>query len=299
MRFLILVLALPLTLGIASCKKPTPAGEKSVPAASGEAEQTGVRFKRKLPSAGTTLVVDDTFEMHLDMKNAKGGVGTTANRETRKRKRTVKRANDQFVTQAAIEYLDHKTEEESDGKKKEIPSKVKGKKYLVEWDGSGTVVSYEGGGKVTDPEEKDLVAEGEWDIGQHGDLAAFIPDRPLKVGESFSADEKALRALLGVDKEDKITVEKATFTFSGTRQENGKTYGLFDAKLSVNAWSKKEDIELAFEVSGKLSVDLDTAWVRDFSLDGPVKVKSEKSKDRPSEVQGTGTVKMSSLVKYE
>jgi hypothetical protein len=69
--------------------------------------------------------------------------------------------------------------------------------------------------------------------------------------------------------------------------------------LAVNAWSKAWDLTFVFEVNGKLSVELETAWLKDVSLEGPVKVKSDKSKDRPAEVEGTGTVKVSSFVKYD
>src|SRR5262245_51572772 len=107
------LLLVALALAVASCKKPSPSTQTggATPSASAAPEQTGVLFKRKLPTAGNVSVIDDTFDMTLDMKNAKGGAMSMANRSMHKRKRTTQRVNDKFVTKVGVEYLDEKEEQ--------------------------------------------------------------------------------------------------------------------------------------------------------------------------------------------
>jgi hypothetical protein len=193
--------------------------------------------------------------------------------------------------------LEQKVEEELDGKKKELPASLKGKTYLVEWDGAERTVVYDGGGKPSS-EEKDLVVEAEYDVGKHSDAALFIPDRPLRVGERFDANEATIRTLLGMDEGDKITIEKASFTFTGTKQEGAKAFGLFDLVLIVAHWPKETpDMRLRFETTGKLSVDVETSWTRDFSMEGPISLKIEDKAARVT-TEGTGSIKQSGVAKY-
>jgi hypothetical protein len=281
-------------LFLSGCKKP--AGDAPAPGASAaESTATGVRFTRKVQSAGNVALVESTLDMKMSVKT-KQGQTQLENRQTSKRKRTVLKDNGRLITELRVSYLDGSSEQTDNGTKRKLATPLNGKTYLVKWDGKQTSVSSEAGKTATDDERENVLLY-EYDVGKQADLASFIPDRPLRVGERFDATAPSVKPLFGLDADDRAEVERASFTFSGTRQEGKTALGVFDATVLLSHWPEGSDMKLRFAVSGKLSVDLETAWVRELTMEGPIVVSA--AKNAPVELSGSGSFKTARHVKYE
>jgi hypothetical protein len=101
--------------------------------------------------------------------------------------------------------------------------------------------------------------------------AGFFPKKPVKVGERWVADEKALAEEFELGPEDRGTVR---CRLKGVRQVDGLDAADVEVAMVVN---KKQDFFLmTFDMEGLMVIDRRSGVVLDGELSGPITISGER-----------------------
>jgi hypothetical protein len=101
-----------------------------------------------------------------------------------------------------------------------------------------------------------------------------------------------VRQLFDANDGDDVSIDKASFTFRGTKQDGQKKYGQFDVALKIAMTSKKDDMIMTMDLAGELSVDTVTSQLVDRTLKGPFTMKGI-GKSARGELEGSGSMNAS------
>jgi len=286
-----------------ACKKSGPTATEQTGTATPVSETpAGVTFQKALPTVGSKRqeASRNDLDFSIDFKRAGKRItgGHFKKSVGEKRRVEVLATNATSVTKIRVTY-DEKYDGESQGtaEPKKRPSPVAGKTYVVEHSGGKVEVHAENDGRVT-KRERDIVAKDWKSLGKPDKMAALIPDHPLAEGEKLPVSAELVRDLFGSDDSDETTVDNASFTFRGAKQEGAVRYGQFDVTLKISMTSKKQDIAMTMDLSGKLTVDTTTSQLGEISLKGPLTMKGI-SKSAQGELEGSGTMNASMSSKPE
>jgi hypothetical protein len=297
---------LPLFLVVSAlfaCKKSGPAAAEQTGSATPASEvPSGVTFAKALPAVGTKRQESsrNDLDFSIDFKRAGNRItgGHFKKSAGEKRRVEVLATNATSVTKIRVTY-DEKYDGESRGtaEPKKRPSPVAGKTYVV--DSSSGKIEVRGENDARVPKrESDIVAKDWKSLGKPDKMAALIPDRPLAEGEKLPVSADLVRDLFNADDGDETSVDNASFTFRGTKQEGAVRYGQFDVTFKISMTSKKQDIAMTLDLAGKLAVDTATSQLGEITLKGPLSMKGI-SKSAHGELEGSGTMNASMSSKPE
>ncbi len=282
-----------------ACKKSAPSGEPA-PGAASAAVPGGVVFTKKVPPAGTKRVEEYSSDMAFDIEAKQGGhtIRRVAVKKVERSKRRVEvlSVSDTAMMKIRVEYLEaYSGESQGNREPTKVPTAVSGKTYVAEASGGKILVTRDGGGTATSREKK-IVSKDFDNLGKPDRMSSFIPDRPLVPEEKLAVSPEMVRDVFMGSDDDEVKVEQAEFKFRSTAPKGDKTVGTFDAIVKVTGDSKKEDMSMAMDFAGKITMDTATSWPYELSLKGPITVKG---KSRGIVIDGTGNASLSMVATYE
>jgi hypothetical protein len=285
-----------------ACKKNSSGTAATGSAELAAPETAGVKFQKKVPGVGSKRVESsqNDLDFSIDFKRAGKTIagGRFKKNEVEKKRIEVTGINATSVTKVRVTYTE-KYDEESRGNAspRKKPSPVAGKTYDVDSTGGKIEVTDEHDRPVP-KRERDVVAKDWRSLGKPDKMAALIPDHPLVEGEKLPVSQDLVRDLFGSNDGDDTSIDKATFTFRGTKQDGQKTFGQFDVVLKIAMTSKKDDLIMSMDLGGKLSVDTAGSQLVDLTLKGPFTMKGV-SRTAQGELEGSGSMNASASSRPE
>ncbi len=120
----------------------------------------------------------------------------------------------------------------------------------------------------------------------------FLPKKPVKVGDRWVADEKAVVRLLNLGPEDRGTLRSK---LKEVRDVAGRRTAVIEVALVVN--QKNDSMKVALDLEGSVQVDVETGWTVSVELDGPLTISGEsEQKDESGKavkitIEGGGSCK--------
>jgi hypothetical protein len=299
-----LLAALVTLSALLACKKTDSSAEGTGTGAAAVAEPpAGTTFTKEVPKVGTKRNEESKTDLSFNIKFKRAGKvihgGDFEKTDVEKTRSEVLAVSDDAVTKVRVTFIEkYAAEGSGKGAPKKKSSPVTGKTYEVEAVGGKLVITREGGKPMSAAERK-VVEKELKSLGKPDKMSAFIPNRPLIEGEKLPVTQAIVREMFGGgDDEDEVSVDQATFTFRGTRNEGGKTHGLFDASLKITVSPKGEDMGMLMGLTGKLVVDAATSQVLQVSLKGPITMRGKDTRAQ-GELEGEGSMSTSVSATYE
>jgi hypothetical protein len=260
----------------------------------------GVVFQKKIRPVGNKRTEEFSSDLAFDVIAKQGGV--TVKRvavkkvERSKRKVEVLSTSDTAIMKVRIDYTEAYTgESQGNREPPKIPMSVSGKSYEAEYSSGKILVKRVGGASVSPSEQKRVASDFD-NLGKPDRFSAFIPARPLLPEERFTVREDVVREIFGGSNDDTLKIEQAQFTFKSTAPKEGKTMGSFDVVFKLTGDSKKDQMSMGMDLSGKITLDTATSWPYELSLKGPLTVKGKTS---GITLEGTGNAALSLVANYE
>ena len=297
-------LALPLLAAccaLGACNKSSQDGSTSAaPPASAAPAVEGTTFTIKAPTKGTTRTANEKTNMQFTIAVLAGGKVAAKmdmkQDEEHDTQSEVLAANDKAPTKVKVSYLKRvQIETNPKGKTKTDKSPVDGKTYIAEFKGGEIVVTTPDGKPVKAKEAK-VVKKDNKELGKQDPFSKMLPNHPLKKGEKLEITKDLVAQLFG-DDDMKMDIDNVSMTFQGTKQEGGRTEGLFDMKLQVTGYPEPT-LGLQMKIDGTVALDTATGWPISMHLKGPIEVKGEDPK-RHLHMEGQGKMEMQADYSYK
>ncbi len=280
-RRLPLVLLCVCIVALLACKlKRSGAPSHGAASSSGQtaAPPSEVTFKPKIPPPGTSSTVTRSLGLKLTM-------GKNAYRQNtfEKFKLTVKAADDVRITKALLDIEEkYETKQEGVAAEKKTVSPLAGSKFIVSRDDAGKVTAIEPDGTAATPSQVKLLEEDFAGIFKKDTVGAFLPDRPLKLGEKLNPSASSLMQMMEMKDDGKTTVDGIEVIFTSVDGGNARFSMAFTLTLGLTG-----GLRLRAKLNGQLALQTATVWLVSAALSGPVTVLDGKGDEK-----GRGDMKL-------
>jgi hypothetical protein len=168
------------------------------------------------------------------------------------------------------------------------PPPTTGKRYWVQSKGGAIEVTSNGGGDVSDDENKYVLAEYSY-LGKPQPVRALLAKNGLAAGEKISLNIEALRNLVGYLGVVDLDAANSQATFQGWGEQSGRSVAKLD--LMVKGSFTENDLKYELDMQGPAHVDKATGWVVKLNLTGKLAITGTLThKGKKLNVKGKGTV---------
>ncbi|GAC1355375.1 MAG: hypothetical protein NVSMB47_08830 [Polyangiales bacterium] len=278
------VSALAAVLVLAACKKEEGAKPetKSGPPATGEAPM----FTKKAPVANQKAEETSKMKLGLTLDIDPTGSGKTVSTkmdstQSETRDEEILAVAGDAITKLKVTYASLDSSMNDGTKDTKTPDPRAGKTYVVDAkDGKVEILGEDG--KPTVPVEATMVEKDYHRLGKPDPIAAALPARTLKAGESVPELADAIKAMLkesGGGKEMDVSDVSATF------KEKSGDEGVFD--IGVTLGKTEGPMKMSMPLKGELHVRTTDGQMASMKLAGPVSVTTNDS-DPKNKVKITG-----------
>jgi hypothetical protein len=181
-------------------------------------------------------------------------------------------------------------------------SPLTGKTLLLSRQGEKIIVTDEAGNPVDEVTREAALEEtdntfNKDEPGLHK-FHKLIPDRPVKLGETFNLEGQ--KALDIMDKKDDGTIKEASFSFTLKERVlvEGRECAEFDTTMLMKGEPQKGQL-VETSMKGSLLLDTATSWQTQHKWNGPVTMEQSGESPQGTIVsKGTGTMTMEMEVTY-
>jgi hypothetical protein len=262
--------------------------EQTEPAASASAAPasppTDVTFTRAVPKAGTKITGGRTSNVKFTFN------GKVFRENTALDAVLDVQGSDEFrITKAAIDVRDLNTvKQEGDGQEKRSVSSLAGSRFVVTRSDDGKLSALDAGGNKVPAAQLKLIKDEFASVFERDTTGAFLPDRPLKIGERFSPPSDAVLKMLGIKDDGKTLMDGIEFTLASAAPDRAS----FDVNMTMTQ-TIALGMRLRAKLKGKIDVRPDGSWLVGVDLKGPLEIL-----DRSGNQKGTGDLAVSAQQSY-
>ncbi len=266
----------------------TPSAEKKVEAP----KPTFTKVAPKVSSKDEeTSNMKMSLTLDVDPGTGKPASTTMSNNEVETREEEILAVSGDAITKLKVKYgtLDSTSNEGKGDTKK--PDARAGKTYIVESKDGKLVVTGEDG-KPTVPAEATPIAKDFQTLGKPEPIAAALPTRALKPGESVPEVAKAMTESMKASGKD-MDVGDVTATF---REQKGDE-GIFD--VTVNMSKGDGAMKMTMPLKGELRLRTADGQLSGMKLSGPINIAPGADPKAKEKVSGKGTMDMEATRKVK
>lgn len=168
-----------------------------------------------------------------------------------------------------------------------------GKSFIAEVKDGGIAVSDENGTPADELAQKTVQTDAR-ELIEPARFVFDVPDRELKVGDSVPELATLLKSLVSREGSDGPKPDVSDVTAKLREKKDG--VALFDVTITV---SQQAGLKMKTELKGTLGLRLDSAWLTELSLEGPVTMEQSLEQTAPgASMHGKGTMTMSRKLTY-
>lgn len=263
-------IAAAVALGVpCACAAATSRAVEPSPTPAAGEPGAALRFGKRAPAVGTRI--EDTSDMSVRISMTVSAAGQVVaeprgtQRKTERRRIEVLQATQTEVTAIRVEYLERAEHEEGDDGRATRPSVLQGRTYVVARRGDALVAT-DGEGAAVAGQELDELLHEHGNLGKPSRFAAFIPDRPVAVGERLEPSPDVAAEMFGDGGRD-VAVRSAAFVLEGAPSPGLAAFAVdvtvtlggeppMDLHLRGRVVVRVEDsAPVAMNLAGPLSID--------------------------------------------
>jgi hypothetical protein len=267
-------------LALTACK---PSSKTSIPEAASAGPQTvaptagsstAVTLTRRVPAAGSKAKQKRDVGLQLTsggevMRHSSHDIVTYE----------VKQVDSNRVTQAKIDVEDlYEANQQGDEAEAKAINPLSGKGFVVTRKSDGRLFALDSTGATASDEQLGLIEQQYGKLFEKDEIGAFVPARPMTVGEKLKPTRAALLEMMQIADDDADTsIEDVDFTLANAETDRAK----FDVAMTMT-WAMGGGFRLRARLLGKVSLDTSTARLRTLELAGPVVVLDVKGAETGS-----------------
>ncbi|MBX3184843.1 MAG: hypothetical protein KIT72_07650 [Polyangiaceae bacterium] len=259
-----------------ACKRTEAGGAPGVspePNVTAPAANAEVTFQRRAPKAGTRGTVVRTIASKVTMQNQ-----TVRDNSRTEVVYTVKTSDEHRVLKADLDVKElYSTSQTGTNAEKKTVSPLSGSVYTVTRSDDGKLSAQDSGGSKVASSLVKLITEEFSGIFDKNEDTAFLPDRPLKLGEKFVPPNDALVKLFGAKDDGKTTFDGSEFIL--------KEIGATDVTFTVSTTLTQKfpnGLRLRMKLMGSLVFIPNGGWATSASFKGPLTVVDTAGKEKGS-----------------
>jgi len=279
--------------------------------AAGEQDPNTISFTKVKPAPGD--VRHDTERMTMNMKFTVA-VGENPPQEMEMRQTgnesselTVLETTSGSISKVQLKVIENESTQKIEqvgittpAQEKKETSPLTGKTLLLSRQGEEIIVTDEAGNPVDEVTRKAALEETDNTFNKDGSdshkFHKLIPDRPVKLGETFILEGQEAFDTFG--NQDGITEAALSFTLKERVLVEGRECAKFDATMLMKG-EPQEGMLMDFTLKGSLLLDTATSWPSQMKLNGPFTLEGSQESPLGAVVsEGTGTMTMEMEATY-
>lgn len=188
--------------------------------------------------------------------------------------------SDEFrVTKAAIEVKELFTvSQQGTGTEKKSVSPLEGSRYVITRDDAGKLNALDSAGAKVAASQMQLIKSEFGSVFERDQTGAFLPDRPVKIGEKLSPPSDAVLKMLEIRDDGKTMIDGIEFILGSGTAERAS----FDVTMTMTQ-KIGSGLRLRAKLKGKIELKPTGNWLLGVDLKGPLEIL-----DSVGKVRGTG-----------
>jgi hypothetical protein len=236
---------------------------------------------KSVPKAGTKVKgeIDSTLKFTFQGKVFRSAERNSTEVEVQ--------ASDEFrVTKAALDVKElFSTSQEGTGSEKKSVSPLAGSRFIVTRADDGKLSALDSSGNKVAAAQLKEIEKNYRSVFERDKSRAFLPNRPVKVGEKLTPSADDVLALLGIKDDGTCTVDGVEFILRSAAGDKGT----FAVNLTFTQ-KNPDGLRLRAKLEGTLDVrPMDSAFTN-VSLRGPLTILDRQGNDKGSgELSFTGS----------
>jgi hypothetical protein len=272
-----------------ACKALKRESQQSAPAATASAAApaapTDIAFTTVVPKNGTKVSTSHqtNSKFTMDGKVYRNNSATTVTFEVQ--------SSDEFrVTKAALDVKELYTiTQEGAASEKKTVNPLAGSRYTVTRSDDGTLSALDSNGAKIPASQLKLIKE-EFGSGFEKDqTGAFLPDRPVKIGEKLNPASDSVLRMLEIKDDGKTTFDGTEFILRSATPERAT----FDVAMTMTQ-KLAANLRLRAKLKGTIDIKPAGTWLLGVDLKGPLTLLDGSGKEK-----GTGDLSVSGTQTYE
>ena len=226
------------------------------------AAPTEQAFTNLVPKAGTKVTADRRTNMKFTM------AGKVFREATALEASFDVQASDEFrVNKGALDIKElYTVSQEGTGAEKKSVSPLAGSRYVVSRADDGKLSSLDSSGNKTPAAQVKLIKDEFGDAFEKNQTGAFLPDRPVKIGEKLTPASDAMLKMLAL-KDDGNTLIDGTEFFLRSSANDRAT---FDVTMTMTQKLVGSGLRLRAKLKGTIEIQPTGTWLVAVDLKGPL-----------------------------
>jgi hypothetical protein len=263
-------------LALAACTpaskgaRPAPEAVASEPPAAAPLDppMKAVTFTRRVPAPGSKA--KQKRELGFQLSRVGNVMRHTAHDVI---EYEVKQADASRVTQAGLVVKElFEANQQGDDPEEKTVNPLSGKRFVLTRNADGRMSALDAAGAALSDQAKASLEEHYGGLFEADKFGAFLPTRPIIIGEKVEPTRGALLEMMQIDDDDRDTsIDDVDFTLAGA--ENGQAK--FEVGMTMT-WAMGDELRMRAKLVGSVSVETATARLRTVRLTGPVVVLDAK-----------------------
>jgi hypothetical protein len=272
-----------------ACKALKRESQQSAPAATASAAApaapTDIAFTTVVPKNGTKVSTSHqtNSKFTMDGKVYRNNSATSVTFDVQ--------SSDEFrVTKAALDVKELYTiTQEGAASEKKTVNPLAGSRYTVTRSDDGTLSALDSNGVKVPASQLKLIKE-EFGSGFEKDqTGAFLPDRPVKIGEKLNPASDSVLRMLEIKDDGKTTFDGTEFILRSATPERAT----FDVAMTMTQ-KLVANLRLRAKLKGTIDIKPAGTWLLGVDLKGPLTLLDGSGKEK-----GTGDLSVSGTQTYE
>ena len=272
-----------------ACKALKKDSEKTAPAASASpaapAAPTDVAFTAVVPKNGTKIASSHqtNSKFTMDGKVYRNNSATSVTFDVQ--------SSDEFrVTKGALDVKELYTiTQEGAASEKKTVNPLAGSRYVVSRGDDGTLSALDSNGSKISSSQLKLIKEEFGSSFEKDQTGAFLPDRPVKIGEKLNPASDSVLRMLEIKDDGKTTFDGTEFILKSATPERAT----FDVAMTMTQ-KLVQNLRLRAKLKGTIDIKPTGTWLVGVDLKGPLTLLDGSGKEK-----GAGDLSVSGTQTYE
>jgi hypothetical protein len=199
-------------------------------------------------------------------------------------------ASDEFrVTKATLDVKElYTTSQQGDGAEKKTVSPLAGSRYTVTRSDDGKLTALDSSGTKVAASQVKLIKDEFGSGWEKNETGAFLPDRPVKIGEKIMPASDSVLKMLEIKDDGKTTFDGVEFILQSGTPERAS----FDVAMTMTQ-KLGAGLRLRAKLKGKIDIKPAGNWLLAVDLKGPMTLVDAGGKEK-----GTGDATVTATQTY-
>jgi hypothetical protein len=260
-------------MGGAASSEPAASAAPPAPSTTAPAAPTEIAFTKSVPKAGAKVKAETDSSVKFTFQGK-------VFRSTEKNSTTVEVQNsDEFrITKAALDVKElFSTSQEGTGSEKRSVSPLAGSRFIVTRADDGNLSALDSSGNKVAAAQIKEIEKNYRSVFERDKSRAFLPNRPVKIGEKLIPSADDVLALLGVKDDGQSSVDGVEFILKSAAEDQA-TFAVsltFTQKIPGG-------LRLRAKLEGTIDVRPKDSSFANVSLRGPLTILDAQGNDKGS-----------------